>query len=66
MKKKKRRVGEGVVALAVCVAILLLAWGVAMAVVMAFASAWVRDPMPEVTSVQRQIAVEALEKMRLE
>ena len=34
MKKKKRRIGEGAVALAACVAILLLAWGVAMAVVM--------------------------------
>lgn len=66
MKKKKRRIGESVAALAACAAILLLAWGVAMAVALAFSSAWVRDPMPEVTSVQRQIAVEALEKMRLE
>lgn len=66
MKKKKRRIGESVAALAACAAILLVAWGVAMAVALAFASAWVRDPMPEVTSVQRQIAVEALEEMRLE
>ena len=49
MKKKKRRIGESVAALAACAAILLLAWGVAMAVALAFSSAWVRDPMPEVT-----------------
>lgn len=63
MKKKKRRVGEGVVALAACVAILLLAWGVAMAVVMAFATAWVNEPSRELTEAQMEIAAETMEEL---
>lgn len=64
MKKKKRRVGEGVVALAVCVAILLLAWGVAMAVVMAFTTAWVNEPSRELTKAQLEIAAETMREMK--
>lgn len=63
MKKKKRRVGEGVVALAACVAILLLAWGVAMAVVMAFTTAWVNEPSRELTEAQMEIAEETMEEL---
>lgn len=63
MKKKKRRVGEGAVALAACVAILLLAWGVAMAVVMAFATAWVNEPTRELTKAQMEIAEETMEEL---
>lgn len=63
MKKKKRRVGEGAVALAACVAILLLAWGVAMAVVMAFATAWVNEPSRELTEAQMEIATETMEEL---
>ena len=65
-RETRRRVKEWAICVVACAAILLVAWGVAMAVALAFASAWVRDPMPEVTSVQRQIAVEALEEVRLE
>lgn len=64
MKKKKRRVGEGVVALAACVAILLLAWGVAMAVVMAFATAWDGEPMQELSEAQMAIAAETMREMK--
>lgn len=64
MKKKKRRVGEGAVALAACVAILLLAWGVAMAVVMAFATAWVNEPTRELTKAQMEIAEETMREMK--
>ena len=64
MKKKKRRVGEGAVALAACVAILLLAWGVAMAVVMAFATAWDGEPMQELSEAQMAIAAETLREMK--
>ena len=63
MKKKKRRIGEGAVALAACVAILLLAWGVAMAVVMAFATAWVNEPTRELTKAQMEIAEETMEEL---
>lgn len=66
MSEKKRRAKEWAVCVVACAAILLVAWGVAMAVALAFSSAWVRDPMPEVTSVQRQIAIEAAEEVRLE
>lgn len=66
MSEKKRRAKEWAVCVVACAAILLVAWGVAMAAVLAFTSAWVRDPMPEVTSVQRQIAIEAAEEVRLE
>ena len=64
MKKKKRRVGEGVVALAACVAILLLAWGVAMAAVMAFATAWDGEPMQELSEAQMAIAAETMQEMK--
>lgn len=64
MKKKKRRVGEGVVALAACVAILLLAWGVAMAVVMAFMTAWANEPSRELTKAQMAIAAETMREMK--
>lgn len=64
MKKKKRRVGEGAVALAACVAILLLAWGVAMAVVMAFTTAWVNEPTRELTKAQMEIAEETMREMK--
>ena len=64
MKKKKRRVGEGVVALAACVAILLLAWGVAMAAVMAFATAWDGEPMQELSEAQMAIAAETMREMK--
>ena len=63
MKKKKRRIGEGAVALAAYVAILLLAWGVAMAVVMAFATAWVNEPRRELTKAQMEIAEETMEEL---
>ena len=63
MKKKKRRVGESVAALAACVAILLLAWGVAMAVVMAFTTAWSNDPSRELTKAQMEIAAETMEEL---
>lgn len=66
MSEKKRRAKEWAICVVACAAILLVAWGVAMAAVLAFTSAWVRDPMPEVTSVQRQIAIEAAEEVRLE
>lgn len=66
MSEKKRRVKEWAICVVACAAILLVAWGVVMAAVLAFTSAWVRDPMPEVTSVQRQIAIEAAEEVRLE
>lgn len=66
MSEKKRRAKEWAICVLTCAAILLVAWGVAMAVALAFSSAWVRDPMPEVTSVQRQIAIEAAEEVRLE
>ena len=65
-RETRRRAKEWAICVVACAAVLLVAWGVAMAAVLAFSSAWVRDPMPEVTSVQRQIAVEALEEMRLE
>lgn len=64
MKKKKRRIGEGAVALAACAAILLLAWGVAMAVVMAFATAWVNEPSRELTEAQMEIAAETMREMK--
>lgn len=63
MKKKKRRVGEGAVALAACVAILILAWGVAMAVVMAFTTAWANEPSRELTKAQMEIAAETMEEL---
>lgn len=66
MSKRKCRAKEWAICVVACAAILLVAWGVAMAVALAFSSAWVRDPMPEVTSVQRQIAIEAAEEVRLE
>lgn len=66
MSERKRRAKEWARYVVACAAILLVAWGVAMAAVLAFTSAWVRDPMPEVTSVQRQIAIEAAEEVRLE
>ena len=65
-RETRRRVKEWAICVVACAAILLVAWGVAMAAVLAFTSAWVRDPMPEVTSVQRQIAIEAAEEVRLE
>lgn len=64
MKKKKRRIGEGAVALAACVAILLLAWGVAMAAVMAFAAAWDGEPMQELSEEQMAIAAETMREMK--
>lgn len=66
MSEKKRRAKEWAICMVACAAVILVAWGVAMAAVLAFSSAWVRDPMPEVTSVQRQIAIEAAEEVRLE
>lgn len=66
MSEKKRRAKEWARYVVACAAILLVAWGVAMVVVMSFAKAWVNDPMPKVTDIQRKIAVEALEEMRLE
>lgn len=66
MSERKRRAKEWARYVVVCAAILLVFWGIAMAVVLAFSSAWVNDPTPKVTDVQRQIAVEALEEMRLE
>lgn len=66
MSERKRRAKEWARYVVACAAILLVAWGVAMVVVMSFAKAWVNDPMPEVTSVQRQIAIEAAEEVRLE
>lgn len=65
MSERKRRAKEWARYVVACAAILLVAWGVAMAAVLAFTSAWVRDPMPEVTSVQRQIAIEAAAEVRL-
>lgn len=66
MSERKCRAKEWAICMVACAAVLLVAWGVAMAAVLAFSSAWVRDPMPEVTSVQRQIAIEAAEEVRLE
>lgn len=66
MSEKKRRAKEWAICMVACAAVLLVAWGVAMAAVLAFSSAWIRDPMPEVTSVQRQIAIEAAEEVKLE
>lgn len=66
MSERKRRAKEWARYVVACAAILLVAWGAAMAVVMAFATAWVNDPMHEVSDIQRQIAVETLEEMRLE
>ena len=64
MKKKKRRIGESVVALAACAAILLVAWGVAMAAVMAFATAWDGEPMQELSEAQMAIAAETMREMK--
>lgn len=66
MSERKRRAKEWATYVVACAAILLVAWGVAMAIVLAFSSAWVRDPMPKVTDIQRRIAIEAAEEARLE
>lgn len=64
MRKRRSRAGEWAVALAACVAILLIAWGVAMAVVMGFARAWTEEPRLELTKAQMEIAAETLEQLK--
>lgn len=64
MRKRRSQAGEWATALIACVAILLIAWGVAMAVVMAFATAWVNEPTRELTKAQMEIAEETMREMK--
>lgn len=64
MRKRRSRAGEWATALIACVAILLIAWGVAMAAVMAFAAAWDGEPKQEMTEAQMAIAAETLRDMK--
>lgn len=66
MSERKRRAKEWARYVVACAAILLVAWGVAMVVVMTFTKAWVNDPFPKVTDIQRKIAVETMEELRRE
>lgn len=64
MRKRRSRAGEWATALIACVAILLIAWGVAMAAVMAFATAWDGEPKQEMTEAQMAIAAETMREMK--
>lgn len=64
MRKRRSRAGEWATALIACVAILLIAWGVAMAAVMAFATAWDGEPMQELSEAQMAIAAETMREMK--
>lgn len=58
--QKKSAVMEWVEAILACVLIMLAAWGVAAAMTALVVKAWAKDPMPPVSDVQRQIAIEAV------
>lgn len=64
MRKRRSRAREWAVALAACVAILLMAWGVSMAVVMGFARAWAEEPRMELTEAELEIVSETLEQLK--
>ena len=63
MRKRRSRAGEWATALIACVDILLIAWGVAMAAVMAFTTAWANEPSRELTKAQMEIASETMEEL---
>lgn len=60
----KRRVKEWAICVVACAAILLVAWGVAMAVALAFATAWVNEPDRELTEAQMEIITETMEQLK--
>lgn len=64
MSERKRRAKEWARYVVACAAILLVVWGVAMAVVMVFVTAWVNEPARELTEVQVEIITETLEQLK--
>lgn len=64
MRKRRSRAGEWARYVMACVAILLVAWGLAMVVVMAFTTAWVNEPDRELTEAQMEIITETLEQLK--
>ena len=58
--KKKRRMGDWALTMAGCVLILLAAWAIVAAMTVLMVRAWAKDPLPPVSDVQRQIAIEAV------